>query len=119
MKENKETIKSENQENEGTSRRSFIAKMSMLGAGLAAGSLSWGASQNPANAQTGKRNNTKSTSNPSIGRRRLGKLEVSSIGLGVQNMSRKYETTAPYRLEMINIIRGGYRRLRPEVSRAD
>jgi aryl-alcohol dehydrogenase-like predicted oxidoreductase len=40
-----------------------------------------------------------------IGRRRLGSLEVSSIGLGVQNMRRKYETTVPYRPEMINLIR--------------
>ena len=38
------------------------------------------------------------------GRRRLGKLEVSSIGLGVQNMRRKYETTVPYRPEMLRII---------------
>ena len=45
-----------------------------------------------------------------IGRRRLGKLEVSSIGLGVQNMSRKYETTVPYRPEMINIIRTAFDR---------
>jgi aryl-alcohol dehydrogenase-like predicted oxidoreductase len=42
---------------------------------------------------------------PSPGRRRLGALEVSSIGLGVQNMSRTYQTTVPYRPEMINIIR--------------
>ena len=45
-----------------------------------------------------------------LGRRRLGKLEVSGIGLGVQNMSRKYETTVPYRPEMINIIRAAYDR---------
>lgn len=45
---------------------------------------------------------------PTIGRRRLGKLEVSSVGLGVQNMSRKYETTVPYRPEMINIIRTAF-----------
>ena len=38
-------------------------------------------------------------------RRKLGTLEVSSIGLGVQNMSRKYETTIPSRTEMHNIIR--------------
>jgi aryl-alcohol dehydrogenase-like predicted oxidoreductase len=44
------------------------------------------------------------------GRRRLGKLEVSSVGLGVQNMARKYETTVPYRPEMINIIRTAYDR---------
>ena len=43
-----------------------------------------------------------------IGRRRLGALEVSSIGLGVQNMSRTYETTVPSRPEMINIIRTAF-----------
>jgi aryl-alcohol dehydrogenase-like predicted oxidoreductase len=42
------------------------------------------------------------------GRRKLRSLEVSSVGLGVQNMSRKYETTVPYRPEMINIIRAAY-----------
>lgn len=38
-------------------------------------------------------------------RRMLGTLEVSSIGLGVQNMGRTYQTTIPSRPEMINIIR--------------
>lgn len=38
------------------------------------------------------------------GRRKLGTLEVSGIGLGVQNMSRTYQTTVPARPEMINII---------------
>jgi aryl-alcohol dehydrogenase-like predicted oxidoreductase len=47
---------------------------------------------------------------PDIGRRKLGSLEVSSVGIGVQNMSRKYETTVPYRPEMINIIRAAYDR---------
>ena len=42
------------------------------------------------------------------GRRKLGALEVSAIGLGVQNMSRKYETTVPYRPERIDIIRAAY-----------
>jgi aryl-alcohol dehydrogenase-like predicted oxidoreductase len=45
-----------------------------------------------------------------VGRRRLGSLEVSSIGLGVQNMSRKYETTVPHRPEMIAIIRAAFDR---------
>lgn len=43
-----------------------------------------------------------------IGRRRLGQLEVSSIGMGVQNMSRKYNTQVPYRPEMIDIIRNAF-----------
>jgi aryl-alcohol dehydrogenase-like predicted oxidoreductase len=43
-----------------------------------------------------------------MGRRKLGSLEVSSIGLGVQNMSRTYQTTVPSRPEMFNIIRAAY-----------
>lgn len=46
----------------------------------------------------------------SMGRRRLGTLEVSSVGIGVQNMARRYETTVPYRPEMIRILRAAYDR---------
>ncbi|RKG88220.1 aldo/keto reductase [Corallococcus terminator] len=45
-----------------------------------------------------------------LGRRRLGSLEVSSVGLGVQNMSRTYQTTVPSRPEMLNIIRTAFDR---------
>ncbi|RYZ42424.1 MAG: aldo/keto reductase [Myxococcaceae bacterium] len=45
-----------------------------------------------------------------LGRRKLGSLEVSSIGLGVQNMSRTYQTTVPSRPEMLNIIRTAFDR---------
>lgn len=41
-------------------------------------------------------------------KRKLGKLEVSSVGLGVQNMSRTYQTTIPSRTEMYKIIRSAY-----------
>lgn len=42
-------------------------------------------------------------------KRKLGKsLEVSSIGLGVQNMSRTYQTTIPSRTEMHHIIRTAF-----------
>ena len=44
------------------------------------------------------------------GRRKLGALEVSSVGIGVQNMSRTYQTTLPTRSEMINIIRAAHDR---------
>ncbi|MFH0022905.1 aldo/keto reductase [Pseudomonas fluorescens] len=40
--------------------------------------------------------------------RRLGSLEVSAIGLGVQNMHRTFQTTIPYRPEMVNIIRTAF-----------
>lgn len=41
-------------------------------------------------------------------KRKLGKLEVSSIGIGVQNMSRNYQTTIPSRPEMHRIIQSAY-----------
>lgn len=47
---------------------------------------------------------------PGNGRRRLGRLEVSGVGLGVQNMSRTYQTTVPSRPEMLNIIRNAFER---------
>jgi aryl-alcohol dehydrogenase-like predicted oxidoreductase len=90
------------QDSNGIKRRSFMEKTIFAGAGLAALAVS----QNQTSAQTGMRNNT----NASIGRRRLGKLEVSAVGLGVQNMHRRYETTVPYRPEMISIIRAAYDR---------
>lgn len=46
----------------------------------------------------------------SLPRRKLGSLEVSAIGLGVQNMHRKYTTEVPYRPEMIRIIRAAFDR---------
>jgi aryl-alcohol dehydrogenase-like predicted oxidoreductase len=41
-------------------------------------------------------------------KRKLGSLAVSSIGLGVQNMSRTYQSTIPTRTEMHKIIRAAY-----------
>jgi len=76
MKEMKEINKSENQENVGTGRRGFIARTLFA----AAGSLALAASQNQTSAQTGKPNDTKKAANPSVGRRKLGKLEVSAVG---------------------------------------
>ncbi|MFV5702601.1 aldo/keto reductase [Flavobacterium sp. XS2P12] len=46
---------------------------------------------------------------PLSNKRKLGaSLEVSSIGLGVQNMSRTYQTTIPSQPEMLNIIRTAF-----------
>jgi len=47
---------------------------------------------------------------PAPTRRKLGTLEVSSVGLGVQNMTRTYQTTIPSRPEMLNIIRTAFAR---------
>jgi aryl-alcohol dehydrogenase-like predicted oxidoreductase len=60
------------------------------------------------NSETKPFNNDNSVQ-PFPSKRKLGKsLEVSSIGLGVQNMTRTYQTTIPSRPEMINIIRTAF-----------
>ena len=45
---------------------------------------------------------------PQPGRRMLGSLEVSALGLGVQNVARRYETTVPYRPAMVDLIRAAF-----------
>jgi aryl-alcohol dehydrogenase-like predicted oxidoreductase len=82
-------------------RRSFLASMGALAAAPLVGGTAIGAfAQAPASPGQ--------PATEPLGRRRLGSLEVSSVGLGVQNMSRKYETTVPYRPEMISLIRAAY-----------
>lgn len=83
-----------------TGRRDFIIKTALVGASLSLASVPGAASQ--------QQDATASRTPRLSGRRKLGSLEVSSVGMGVQNMSRKYETTVPYRPEMINIIRAAY-----------
>jgi len=75
---------------------------------LAAGGLAAAAQSSVALAQTSAPSASPETSSPAVGRRKLGSLEVSSIGLGVQNMSRTYHQTIPTRAEMHNIIRSAF-----------
>lgn len=42
------------------------------------------------------------------GKRILGTLEVSAIGMGVQNMHRKHNSIVPYRPDMIKILQAAY-----------
>lgn len=75
------------------------------GIALAAGSLL--TSVTGAQSKQQKHNTASPTKFP--GKRKLGgTLEVSSIGLGVQNMSRTYQTTIPSRSQMIKIIQSAY-----------
>ena len=84
-------------------RRSFL-----LSAGSLAAAPFLGGIATQAFAET--TGSSRPPASEAIGRRRLGSLEVSSIGLGVQNMSRTYQTTIPRRPEMINIIRTAFDR---------
>jgi aryl-alcohol dehydrogenase-like predicted oxidoreductase len=86
--------------------KTTIDRRAFLGAaGLMAAAPILQASASPAAAQTASSSNASANG---IGRRTLGKLEVSSIGIGVQNMSRTYQTTIPSRPEMIGIIRAAH-----------
>jgi aryl-alcohol dehydrogenase-like predicted oxidoreductase len=82
-------------------RRDFLTKAAFAGATVALSSVPLAGSQTQAMSTIP---DSGSSSKLSV-RRKLGSLEVSNIGLGVQNMSRKYETTVPYRPEMVKIIR--------------
>ena len=79
-------------------------RRSLLQAGAAALALS-GLTATRASAQA-----TASSSATAMGRRNLGDLEVSELGLGVQNVARTFQTTIPNRAEMHNIIRTAFDR---------
>lgn len=75
-----------------------IGRRGLLTAGLALGAA---CANTPSNDQ-------QASATPRLDRRRLGDLEVSSVGLGVQNNSRKYTTETPYRPEMVGLIRAAF-----------
>jgi aryl-alcohol dehydrogenase-like predicted oxidoreductase len=86
-----------------------MSRRSLLGVagGLAAAPL-LAASAAPVLAQPS--GTTAATETSPLGTRTLGTLEVSSVGLGVQNMHRTYHTIIPPRPEMLNIIRTAHER---------
>ncbi|WP_321346097.1 aldo/keto reductase [uncultured Draconibacterium sp.] len=94
---------SNSKSSQGIDRRRFFR----TGALVAGGSIL--ASATGTNNVIGQNNSVKelnqNTQPSGLSRRKLGgQLEVSSIGLGVQNMSRTYQTTIPSRSEMHKII---------------
>ncbi|WP_419951593.1 aldo/keto reductase [Methylobacterium sp.] len=82
-------------------RRTLLASVGGLAVASATAGLSSGLAAGQAIASP-------SPEDGLTGRRKLGALEVSSLGLGVQNMSRTYQTTVPSRPEMHNIIRTAF-----------
>ena len=89
-------------ENTGFNRRDLLK----TGLVLAGGGMLAPACKTQAKSATGV--NTITSQAQVNTRRKLGTLEVSSVGLGVQNMSRTYQTTIPTRPEMHNIIRTAF-----------
>lgn len=95
-----------------TDKKTGLNRRDLLKSGLAtAGIAILSSACNVLPGSTAGRNSTGSNQSSEVkGRRKLGKLEVSSVGLGVQNMSRKYTTEVPSRSEMHNIIRTAFDR---------
>lgn len=82
--------------------------MLMSAAGLAALPLASGAAAQGLPGARPRNAASRPTTGEVGGRRRLGKLEVSSIGIGVQNNSRKYTTETPYRPEQVDLLRQAF-----------
>jgi aryl-alcohol dehydrogenase-like predicted oxidoreductase len=107
MKKGKETIKSKDQESDSISRRDFIAKMSLVGTGLAVSSLACAASQNPSNTQTANRDQGNTSKTARNERRKLGSLEVSALGFGCMNMVWAYGPPVD-KQQAVSVIRAAY-----------
>lgn len=82
-------------ENLNPQRRAFLAGIPATAAAIALGGAA-----TVAQAQ--------SAASLAAGRRMLGNLEVSELGLGVQNMSRTFHTVVPNRADMVDLIRSAY-----------
>lgn len=96
--------------NQGIDRRKFFKTGAIIAGGSVVASTI-GANKVMGQDSSGLSLNQNAPANsPSVlSRRKLGgRLEVSSIGLGVQNMSRTYQTTIPTRSEMHKIIRTAF-----------
>lgn len=79
-----------------TTRRALLSAGTVAAMGtLATGCATWARS-------------TADSASASPGRRRLGRLEVSELGLGVQNMHRTFTTLIPDRSDMITLIRTAF-----------
>ena len=88
----------------GMNRRDLLK----TGLALAAGALLPAVVRAAPNAQPVADSQPNNPTASTEGRRTLGGMEVSSIGLGVQNMSRTYQMTIPTRTEMHRIIRTAF-----------
>ena len=95
MKTNKQASGSNTRDPRALSRRDFLGRTALIGAGLAVGPSLWAASSDQP-----KESNKMKT-------RRLGNLEVSELGFGCMSISANYGPPAP-RDQGIKVIRAAY-----------
>ena len=78
----------------------------LAGTGATAAALALGATR--ASAQSAQEGGSAAGATLSDDRRMLGELEVSALGLGVQNMHRTFHTIVPERADMLTLIRTAF-----------
>lgn len=80
----------------------------LTGGAAAATTIALGACRTAAQSDAAQSDTVSADSTPALGRRMLGALEVSKVGLGVQNMHRTFHTIVPDRGDMIQLIRNAF-----------
>src|SRR5881396_1450814 len=107
MDNNKQATGSNTQHRRALSRRDFVTKTALVGAGLLIGKLSWAASSDQPKEINNRSDKGLSRGKNKMKTRKLGKLEVSEIGSGCMSISANYGPPAP-RDQGIKVIRAAY-----------
>jgi aryl-alcohol dehydrogenase-like predicted oxidoreductase len=106
MEKKKQATELNTQDRRGISRRGFVTKTAFVGVGLAVGSLSWAASDQPKEINSRSDKGLRREGNK-MKTRKLGKLEVSEMGSGCMSISANYGPPAD-RNQGIRVIRAAY-----------
>jgi aryl-alcohol dehydrogenase-like predicted oxidoreductase len=104
MEKNQQATGSNTQVRRALSRRHFVTKTTLVGAGLAVGSWSWAASSDPPEQINNWSDKGARGGENKMKTRKLGKLEVSEMGAGCMSISANYGPAAD-RNQGIKVIR--------------
>lgn len=107
MKKNKQVTGANTQARRTLSRRDFVTKTALVGAGLAVGPLSWAASSAQPEEINKRSDNGRDRGENKMKARKLGKLEVSELGSGCMSISANYGPPAD-KNQGIQVIRTAY-----------
>src|SRR5437773_1956744 len=107
MDNNKQATGSNTQHRRALSRRDFVTKTALVGAGLLVGKLSWAASSDQPKEINNWSDKGLHKGENKMKTRKLGKLEVSEIGSGCMSISANYGPPADGN-QGINVIRTAY-----------
>jgi aryl-alcohol dehydrogenase-like predicted oxidoreductase len=107
MEKNKQATESNTQDRRALSRRDFLAKNALLGAGLAVGPLLLVACSDQPKEITNRSDKGLDSGKNKMKTRKLGKLEVSEIGTGCMSIMANYGPPAD-RNQGIQVIRAAH-----------